>query len=146
MFRNSFIYKRKVSIIFILIISSLVLISCGKNEEKEPLTEIEAGVYVGDANEETGFIPRLTLKDDKTYEFAVTKTFTYDGSYHVDDNKLILTISEERSYTFSKKGDEIALNEEVPRCIVKGTKFHLWGSFNVETVDKIEESTLEKDE
>ena len=126
--------KMKVILLFTLILS-LFLFGCGK-EETEELTEIEPGVYIGEQIKDSNFIPKLTLKEDKSFEFQTSKTYTYNGQYHVDNNMAILTITEDKSFTFSKKEGQLNLNEDINESISKGMKFHLWGSFSPNKIEK----------
>ena len=126
--------KMKVILLFTLILS-LFLFGCGK-EETEELTEIEPGVYIGEQIKDSNFIPKLTLKEDKSFEFQTSKTYTYNGQYHVDNNMVILTITENKSFTFSKKEGQLNLNEDINESISKGMKFHLWGSFSPNKIEK----------
>lgn len=127
--------------IFLLILISLT--GCKKEEITESLTEIEPGIYIGEQNEDTNFIPKLTLNEDKSFEFNTSKTYKYDGQYHVDNNMVILTITEDKSFTFSKKDGDLKINEEIPGSINKNTKFHLWGSFKSNTIEPNDNITTE---
>lgn len=137
---------KKILIFGLLLISISICSGCATKKddtETEKLTEIESGIYIGDQNKKTQYSPKLTLFEDESFEFCVTKLFTYNGQYHIDNNMLILTISEDKSYTFSKNGDDLKLNEKIGEDISKGTKFHLWGSFNAKKTENITPVTSE---
>lgn len=144
---------KKIKSLLLILTCAFLVVGCGEKtsqttstKNEETLTEVQTGIYIGEANETTGYVPKLTLNDDKTYEFKISKPLTYNGSYHVDNNMLILTLSEDKSFTFSSKDGKLSLNEEIPNTITKGTKFSLWGSFTAEVIEKEEpeeESTEE---
>lgn len=137
--------KKRILLLTLIICLICGLTGCKKEEAQteETINNINTGIYIGEANKETNFIPKLTLIDEENFEFCVTKTFTYNGQYHIDNNRLILTISEEQSYTFSQEKDNLILNEQIGKDIPKKTKFHLWGAFDTKKTpsEKSEELT-----
>lgn len=123
----------KIIIVFLLVIVAIIgaFIVKGKkpNASKfDEFTDIDYGIYIGTPKEGDTFVPQLTLNDDKTFQFRVAKTYTYNGQYHIAHNRVILTITEEKSYTFGKQGENLVLIENVEKYLDEGTQFKLWGT------------------
>ena len=104
-------YIKKILSIIMISLFCITFCACGKTEETsnnshqgEELTQVEPGIYIGEPHEKTNFIPKLSLGKDNTFKFDILKTYSYEGQYHLDDNRIILTITEEQSYTFRKEG------------------------------------------
>lgn len=131
--------KRK-TILTLIIVSILLLSGCSKSKPiGEELKEVTPGIYIATiepSEEGTTFIPQLLLNEDKTFEFKPSNRVVYNGNYHVDNNMLILTLSESKNFTFSSINGKLTLNEEIPETLPKTTHFTLWGSFKEEKIEK----------
>lgn len=141
--------KSKLIIIPIVLIVIVAIIGVMKIKTKvapsfDEFTSIEYGIYTGQPKEGDTFVPSLTLTPDNKFEFRVAKTYTYNGEYHIAHNRVILTITEEKSYTFGKQGEYLVLIEDVENYLTSGNNFKLWGT--IDSDESGEETTKESTE
>ncbi len=123
-------------LILAAVISAIFIFGKGKkviSPKFEDFTEITYGVYTGIPKEGDTFVPTLTLRKDNSFEFKIARNYKYDGQYHIAHNRVILTITEEKSYTFGKVGEKLVLVENVEKYLEPNTEFKLWGSLEEQT-------------
>ena len=115
----------KRSIFYILIISFFVLIVGCSVKDK---TELETGKYVMEGSE-TKDLGWVILEEENKFEFNRGSVTSYrpTGTYSIEDDSLILFVSDKESYEFEIDGDKIIFisGDLIDSHIEKGTIFKL---------------------
>lgn len=135
--------------IFVLILSAFLLLTgCSSKQsdlsaqttattttEKTTVMEtIKTGKYFGEPyNGTSSFLPILTLEDGNKFKFEIGTSTTVEGTYKIDDNKLILNSADgSQSYVFRINNNMLTFEDEIPSCVKKNSLFKLMEEFIIE--------------
>ena len=135
--------------IFVLILSAFLLLTgCSSKQsnlsaqttattttEKTTVMEtIKTGKYFGEPyNVTSSFLPILTLEDGNKFKFEIGTSTTVEGTYKIDDNKLILNSADgSQSYVFRINNNMLTFEDEISSCVKKDSLFKLMEEFIIE--------------
>lgn len=126
---------KKQTLVLITVILSVFIFLTGcsndeqssKNVEAVEIGTVKVGEYLGQPYRITSsFIPILTLENNGKFKFELGIGKSIEGTYKVENNKLILTSSDgDESYTLNISNNILVIEEELPNYVKKGTNFKL---------------------
>ena len=124
--------KQILVLIFGVLAVFLLLVGCvndrpiNKGDENISSKTIAIGKYFGKPYSLTSsFLPILTLKDNNEFKFELGIGMSIEGTYTVDNNKLVLTSSGGgKSYVFVIAEHTLIIEQEIP-YVKENTKFVL---------------------
>lgn len=128
--------KRRAGIVSIVLLFSLMLWACGKEEQE---TALHAGTYQMECeDEEAFFVPGMTLKEDgECYFFtSMLSSYMYIGTWEIQDKELILkgddgaweyrfVIQAEDAFTFDEENSSKVITYKGDVPVADGAKFVL---------------------
>ncbi len=134
--------KKKILIsVFIILYAFLLMTGCSSKQsdkntdtttevsitKTEETVTIKAGRYFGEPYSVTSsFLPILTLEDGNKFKFEIKTSTTIEGTYKIDNNKLVLTSSDQaETYKFSITDKTLIIEEEIPNWVKKNSGFRL---------------------
>ncbi|TAH63905.1 MAG: hypothetical protein EWM47_13330 [Anaerolineaceae bacterium] len=126
--------KKRILIIVLVILSVfLLLMVCNngkqdsKNVENTDTGTVKIGIYFGVPYRITSsFMPIITLENNDKFRFDLGINNSVEGTYRIDNNKLILTSSGgDENYTLEINNNILVIEQEICNYVKKGTRFKL---------------------
>lgn len=128
--------KRRAGIVGIVLLFSLMLCACGKEERAASL---RAGTYRMECKDEEAVImPAVTLKEDGECMFfsSILSSYLYIGTWETEDGELVLKgddgsweyrflIQAEDAFTFDKENSSKVITYKGDAPVEDGAKFVL---------------------
>lgn len=125
--------KRTLIIVLVILSAFLLLTVCdnekqnSKNVENTDTGTVKTGKYFGvPYNMTSSFMPIITLEDSDKFKFELGISKSVEGTYKIDNNKLILTSSGgDENYTLNIFSNILVIEQEIRNYVKKDTHFKL---------------------
>lgn len=120
----------KKQIVIIILSVFVLLLGCSYNKQNKSIENIDVntimpGKYIGEPyNITSSFIPVLTLDNNNKFIFELGIKYTIEGTYTIDNNKLVLNTNGGESYTLEITEHSLKIEQEIPN-VKRNTKFKL---------------------
>lgn len=125
--------KRTLIIVLVILSAFLLLMVCSNDKQDSKSVEntdtgtVKIGKYFGVPYRITSsFMPIITLENDDKFRFELGINNSVEGTYRIDNNKLILTSSDgDDNYTLDIFNNVLIIEQEIHNYVKKGTHFKL---------------------